>query len=155
MTKSTATLSSTGRRALDAFMSKVLEPVTDAELVDTQYNSLVRNTRSHAWGQAKNKTAYYDALFHAALSLDLNQGRYAEFEFVAVLPHRDKVLRLYRQALADQLLTPAFEKKDIEWKKRQLMKLNCVPVRTEDVTASIKADEDFLARHPVKRERGG
>ncbi len=155
MTKSKTALCSTGRSALDAFMSKVLEPVTDAELVDTQYNSLLRNARAHAWGQAKNKTAYYDALSQAALSLDLNQGRYAKFDFVAALPHRDKLLRLYRQAFADQLLTPAFEKKDIEWKKRQLTKLNYIPVRTEDVTASIKADEDFLARHPVKRERGG
>jgi hypothetical protein len=155
MTKSTTAISSTSRHALDAFMSKVLEPVTDAELVDTQYNSLVRNTRAKAWNAARSKTEYYDALKDAALRLECNKGK-TLFEFTAVLPSREKLVDLYRQALADQLLTPAFQKLDIEWKKRQLAKLGLyVPMRPEDVTASIQADENFLARHPVKRERGG
>lgn len=157
MTKSTTALSSTRRIALEAFMSKVLEPVTDAELIDTQYNSLVRNTRSQAWTAAKYKAAYFEALMDASTCLSICSGRAnSPVEFVASLPSRKDLVDLYRQALAEQLLTPAFEKKDIEWKKRQLKKLSkCVPVRPEDVTASIQADEDFLARHPVKRERGG
>ncbi len=155
MTKSTTALSSTGRRALDAFMSKVLEPVTDAELVDTQYNSLVRNTRAKAWSTAKRKTEYYDSLKTAAFHLELNKGKDLN-GLVVALPSRESLTDLYRQALADQLLTPAFQKLDIEWKKRQLAKLKrWVPVRPEDVAASIQADEDFLARHPVKRDRGG
>ncbi|MCZ7463531.1 hypothetical protein [Rhizobium rhizogenes] len=155
MTKSTTSLSAARRITLDAFMSKVLEPVTDAELVDTQYNSLVRRTRSKAWNAAKRKTEYYDALARAALHLGFNKGKDPN-GFPVALPSRESLVDLYRQALADQLLTPAFQKLDIEWKKRQLMKLKrWVPVRPEDVAASIQADEDFLARHPVKRERGG
>ncbi len=155
MTKSTTSLSAPRRIALDAFMSKVLEPLTDAELLDTQYNSLVRNTRSKAWNAAKRKTEYYDALKTAALHLEFNNGKDPN-GLVVALPSRESLVDLYRQALADQLLTPAFQKLDIEWKKRQLAKLNrWVPVRPEDVAASIQADEDFLARHPVKRDRGG
>ncbi|MCZ7480531.1 hypothetical protein [Rhizobium rhizogenes] len=155
MPKSTAAISSASRSALDAFMSKVLEPVTDAELVDTQYNSLVRHTRSKAWNAAKRKTEYYDALTTAALHLELNKGKEPNGLAVA-LPCRESLVDLYRQALADQLLTPAFQKLDIEWKKRQLARLKrWVPVRPEDVAASIQADENFLARHPVKRERCG
>ncbi|MCZ7488508.1 hypothetical protein [Rhizobium rhizogenes] len=155
MPKSTTAISSTSRSALDAFMFKVLEPVTDAELIDTQYNSLVRQTRSKAWNAAKRKTEYFDALKTAAFHLELNKGKDPN-GFPVALPSRESLTDLYRQALADQLLTPAFQKLDIEWKKRQLSKLKrFVPVRAEDVAASIQADEDFLVRHPVKRERGG
>jgi hypothetical protein len=152
MTKSTNVLSSTHRPALSAFMAKVLEPVTDAELVDTQYNSLVRNVRAEAWRKAKIKTEYYSALKDAASCLEC-KGKPA-FEFNAVLPSRADLLDLYRAALAEQLLTPAFQKLDIDWKKRQLPKLNrYIPVRPEDVAASIKADEEFFASHPTRRER--
>ncbi len=144
-------MKTTCRLALDAFMSKVLEPVTDAELIDTQYNSLVRNARAKAWNLAKRKTEYFDALKTAAFHLELDKGRNLS-GFVAVLPSRLVLVDLYRQALAEQLLTPAFQKLDIDWKKRQLAKLSrSIPVRPEDVAASIKADEDFLARHPIKR----
>ena len=154
MTRPATVLSSIKRRSLDAFMAKVLEPVTDAELVDTQYNSLVRNARAKAWNKARTKTEYYSALTDAAFYLE-HKGT-TRFEFIANLPKREDLLDLYRQALADQLLTPAPQKLEIDWKKRQLAKLNrWVPVRAEDVAASIQADEDFLARHPVKRVRGG
>lgn len=146
-------MKTTCRLTLDAFMSKVLEPVTDAELIDTQYNSLVRNARAQAWTLAKRKTDFFDALKTAAFHLELNKGTNLN-GLVAVLPSRLDLIDLYRQALADQLLTPAFQKLDIDWKKRQFAKLSrSVPVRPEDVAASIKADEDFLARHPIKRVR--
>lgn len=146
-------MKTTCRLALDAFMSKVLEPVTDAELIDTNYNSLVRNTRAKAWNLARRKTEYYDALKMAAFHLELDKGKNLN-GLVVVLPSRLDLIDLYRQALADQLLTPAFQKLDIDWKKRHLAKLSrAIPVRPEDVAASIKADEDFLARHPVKRVR--
>lgn len=154
MTKPTTVLSSKHRPALSAFMAKVLEPVTDAELVDTQYNSLVRNVRAEAWRKAKTKTEYYSALKDAAFCLEC-KGR-PPFEFAAALPSRLELVDLYRAALAEQLLTPAFQKLDIDWKKRQLAKLiRSIPVRPEDVAASIKADEEFFARHPVKRVLGG
>lgn len=153
MSKTTNTISSTARRELDAFILKVLEPVTEAELVDTNYNTLIRNTRARAWAEARNKANYYNALSEVALYMEIGTERFSGFDLLVDLPDRQNLVDQYRQAIAEQLLTPAFEKKDIEWKKRQALKLKWIPVSADDVAASITADEEFLARHPVKRER--
>jgi len=153
MSKTKNTISSTARRELDTFILKVLEPVTEAELVDTNYNTLIRNTRARAWAEARNKASYYNALSEVAIYLEIGTERFSGFDLVVNLPNRQKLVDLYRQAVAEQLLTPAFEKKDIEWKKRQALRLKWIPVRADDVAASIMADQEFLERHPVKRER--
>ena len=153
MSKTKNAISSKVRRELDAFILKVLEPVTEAELIDTSYNSLIRNTRARAWAEARNKVNYYSALTEVATYLEIGTDRFSGFEFEVNLPKRQKLVDQYRQAIAEQLLTPAFEKKGIEWKKRQALKLKWIPVSAEHVAASIKADEEFLARHPIKRER--
>lgn len=139
-------LSRTKQTQLDAFMLRVMEPLTEGELVDTQYNSLARQARFAAWSLAERVTMYYSALRKAASYagakdvLHLAPG--------CTLPPYGTILIAWRAAVARQLLTPASQKADIDWKKRQ--DITYLPVDAEDVTRAIAADEAFLAAHPVR-----
>jgi hypothetical protein len=57
--------------------------------------------------------------------------------------HRWGCVCAWREAVAQQLLTPAPTRKALNWKRRQ--KLTYLPVRGEDVERAIAADEAYLA----------
>jgi hypothetical protein len=139
---------------LSAFIEACLDPLPDDVLIDTHYNLMVRYQRWDAWRAADAKTRCYNALFEAA-GLIRENARYRVHAPVSI-PPESECLKLYRQALAEQLLTPVERKADIDWKKRKFKSESregywCLPVEPEEIEASIAADEAFLAAHPTKR----
>jgi hypothetical protein len=142
------------RRQLDGFIIRLMEPLSNEELVDTQYNSIVRRARHGAWQKAAMTTAYHKALLDMATAA-ASAVQPVKLVDVAI-PSRDRCLEFYRKAVAKQLLTPAEQKKDVEWKKNYIAKWGGhLPVSQAEVEEVIRADERFLVDHPVKRERRG
>lgn len=135
----------TTSKKLSKFIEACMDPLPDAVLIDTQYNSMVRQQRRDAWRAADAKTRCYKALREVAWYVD-EDARYCVPTDVNIPPQKE-CLRLYRQAVADQLLTPVERKADIAWKRRQL--LADLPVTEEQVAEAIAADERFIAMHPT------
>jgi hypothetical protein len=63
---------------------------------------------------------------------------------------------LVRKATGEQLLLPAPDKAALEW-KRKASSSRGLPVSQQEITDAIRADEEFLASHPlqVRRKRIG
>jgi hypothetical protein len=135
------------RRKLLRFIDACMDPLPDSVLIDTQYNSMVRQTRVDAWRAAAAKTRCYKALLQVAWDTD-KKSRYCVHAGVSI-PSAAECLKLYRQALADQLLTPVEGKADIDWKRRQ--DCDYLPITEERVAKAIAADERFIAAHPTTR----
>lgn len=145
------------RASLESFIAKVLEPVTDAELSDFEYNRMAREARRAPWNAIERKARYYDALRNAALCCDasLCDDGLETFEYADRLPGWEEMTELHRVAYAEQLVTPAHQAQDVDWKKKQIKMLGYVRglVTPAQLAASIADDEDFFARHPIRRER--
>ena len=144
-------LNQNAREQLDSFIHKVMEPLPEECLIDTHYNSIVRQQRRDAWRAANAKRRCYEALFRVAC--DVSQNFRYRVDAAVSVPSQSECLRLYREALAEQLLTPIEGKADIAWKRR--VRLGSLPVSKEQVEAAIAADEAFLAAHPVRRAGRG
>lgn len=58
-----------------------------------------------------------------------------------------------RQAVARQILTPAADQRDVEWKRRALAsgQFEYVDLSKERAQRAIDADVAFLAEHPTRR----
>ncbi len=134
---------------LSVFIEACLEPLPDDVLIDTQYNSMIRKQRHAQWHKEYYRYATLKGLLEAA-TYKWGECAYL-FSAPIFLPPRDQVLKCYREALANLLLTPAVRKGDVDWKKRQINDLKYVPVDPTEVEAAIVADEAFLAAHPTKR----
>lgn len=139
---------------LSAFIEACLEPLPDDVLIDTHYNLMVRHQRWDAWRAADAKTRCYEALFKVA-GLVQEKARYRVHASVSI-PSENECLKLYRQSLAEQLLTPCERKADVDWKKNKLKSEGgkggwYLPVKPEEIEASIAADEAFLLAHPTRR----
>lgn len=132
---------------LSRFIEACMDPLPDAVLIDTQYNSMVREQRRDAWRAAAAKTRCYKALCEVAWCV--GEGTRYRVSADVDIPPAKECVRLYRQAVADQLLTPVEHKADIAWKRRQ--ELTNVPVSADKVAAAIAEDERFIASHPTAR----
>lgn len=135
---------------LSDFIDRCLDPLPAEAVVDTHYNSLVRRTRKDAWRRARAKSEYYEGLHQAASALDYYCG--TGVEQPVALPCVTECVRLYRQAVADQMLTPCEQQKDVAWKRRQLSRHQnywYFPVERDRVERSIAEDEAFLTAHPT------
>ncbi len=143
------------RASLETFIAKVLEPVTEAELTDYEYNRLAREARKTTWDTAERKAEYYEAFRNAALRVESGKNKGQHFKFGELVPTWGELTELHRAAFAEQLVTPAAHKLAIDWKKAQSKLLGYVRglVTPEQLATSIADDEDFLARHPIRRER--
>jgi hypothetical protein len=142
---------SAGSGKLSRFIHACMEPLPAEELIDTKFNSMLRNQRHKQWHAAYCQYAALKGLLGAT---DYRLERVERlFNAPISLPSRDQILKRYREALAELLLTPTVRKSDVEWKKRQLKDLKYVPVDASDVEAAIAADDAFLAAHPIKRTR--
>lgn len=143
------------RASLETFIAKVLEPVTEAELTDYEYNRLAREARKTVWDAAERKAEYYEALRNAALRVEAGENKGQHFKFRDIIPTWGELTEYHRIAFAEQLVTPAAHKLAIDWKRAQFKLLGYVRglVTQERLAESIADDEDFLARHPVRRER--
>ncbi|WP_267550422.1 hypothetical protein [Rhizobium rhizogenes] len=146
MTDSPNYISKPKRRQLDRFIIQLMEPAAPGDLVDRKYNSIMRRTREAAWQKADFITRYYSALRSMSHILSCGIPPKSVVSGISI-PPLDDCVAMYRSALVDQLLTPAPQKTDVAWKKRQ--NIRYLPVDSEQVARAIKEDEEFLAAHPV------
>jgi len=151
MEKLTSRLKMKASQRFDAFMIKVLEPLPCAELVDTQYNLLVRRAREGAWKKAETATEYFEALNRLAFAQEFAAQYGADVQDIVPQIDQSTIITQLRAALVRQLLTPAPYQLAVAWKRKQ--KLTYLPVKEAQVTAAIEADEAFFAAHPHKRPR--
>jgi hypothetical protein len=140
------------------------EPMTE-----TARNARLRKERNDVWGRAEAATRYWRVKLEFIRAVDVAQGCGA----VAAHDHekwsreedRDLVHR-YRQALVEQLLTPAPDNRAVAWKQLVVDRDDYVfrggmlgpevagsYVKKERVLMAIAADQAFLAAHPVRRNK--
>jgi hypothetical protein len=122
----------------------------------TLRNKHLRDARKDAWRMAYSIRSYWHARlrFEDAISCAQNHGA-AEGD--AHPPHdpddRWTILANYRQAIAQQLLTPAPDTAAIAWKKAALAsgQHEYTGVKPERIERAIADDLAFLAAHPFRR----
>jgi hypothetical protein len=149
---------------------------TTETLSPTCKNSRLRKKRKDAWREANAVTGYWRAQLdlHTAISLvqrhDVPEGR----DHPAYTPDDHwSLLRRFRKALVEQLLTPAPTLAEVVWKKAKLAGgqhryVDCADLRSaltggehtksaeqlgRLIERTIEDDEAFLAGHPTRRSR--
>jgi hypothetical protein len=126
------------------------------ELTVTCQNKRLREARRDVWREADTMRGYWKARLEMLEAIaraqihDLPEGNNHP-------PHdpdeRWPLLANWREAIAQQLLTPAPDLAAITWKRGQLAAggFGHVPVAAERVEQAIAADVAFLAAHPTRR----
>lgn len=135
------------------FMEALLEPLPNNVLVDTHYNSLMRQMRRDAWFRADAKTDY----LHSKRYFQMAEARLARIsgdERQENTSHSASfdTLKLERAAIADQILVPAPDQAAVKW-KRKAASDRYLPISKEEIERAIAADEAWLAAHPVACRR--
>ncbi len=133
------------------FMEALLEPLPDNVLVDTHYNSLMRQMRQGAWARADAKTDFLEAKLkfkRAEGRLARTHGNEPEHERSVEFAIVDE----YRAAIAAQMLVPAPDQAAVKWKKRAAQD-RYIPIARDAIERAIAADEAWLAAHPVACRR--
>lgn len=131
------------------FIEACMDPIPDAALLDTAYNSMLRQQRFRAWRTLDIERRYFEALadlsnfYFTPQPYHLPGMRFANGQ---------EYVNKSRAALAKLLVTPSPSQLELEWKRRKFKRLNSyVPVDPDKVEASIQADDVFLAAHPTRR----
>jgi hypothetical protein len=139
---------------VEAFIQKIMEPLVD-DLTDTHYNGLMRQARVPAWRKALYTTKFVQAKSDMLHATDCFQRFVERGEAAADSARReyDENVERLRAAIARQILTPAPQKADVEWKRKAATD-RYLPISAEQIQAAIDADENFLRAHPTKRSRG-
>lgn len=133
------------------FMEALLEPLPDNVLVDTHYNSLMRQMRQAAWAQADAKTDFLDAklkFIRAEARLARTHGNEPQHERLVEFAIVDE----YRAAIAAQILVPAPDQAAVKW-KRKAARDRYIPISRDAIEQAVAADEVWLAAHPVACRR--
>jgi hypothetical protein len=148
--------------AYETFMSAVLEPLPAEDLIDINYNKLVRADMWEKWRRAEVTTEFnaaalrfYEARDGLRYYTDPQEFKDRMHEF-----HRGRapLVAAYRQSLAFQLITPAPDGEALRWKRAQFLKNKAtehgyhLPIAEARIRASIDQDEKFLAAHPRRRK---
>lgn len=65
------------------------------------------------------------------------------------------LVRRYRSALTEQLLTPAWRSADVAWKRKALAarEHRYTDLTDEQIERAIQEDVEFLTAHPMRRKR--
>jgi hypothetical protein len=150
--KLTKTRKPVAKASYEAFVTAVLEPLSDHELIDTHYNGHVRQSRYDTWCRASSVTCYYRA------AMDFYGAGASYYRTVEVNPtisdawrnSRWEALAQWRLSVSKQILTPCYNRECVTWKLRAA-KNNYLPISQEEIKAAIEADEAFLNAHPLKR----
>ena len=64
-----------------------------------------------------------------------------------------ELLRMWRQAIAVQLLTPACDKQSLVWKQRAVKADKYIPIDPEALARVMAEDEAWLAAHHPQRAK--
>ncbi|MGP2491057.1 hypothetical protein ACTDI4_05445 [Mesorhizobium sp. PUT5] len=141
----------TRRGDIGKFIEALMAPPVDAG-TNTAFNAEMRKGRMEVWMRVWCKREFYRALFGALLYTSRSHANRVEVTFA--LPPLDQVERLYKEAFAEQLLTPAPSKDALAWKLRYMKTTGWgLRITREEAKAAIAADEEFLAAHPVRRRK--
>lgn len=133
-----------------------VQPGRDEGETITLRNKHLRDALKDNWRKADSIRSYWRARlkFEDAISSAQSHG-VAEGDAHPPHDHDDRwaILRKYREAVAQQLLTPAPDTAAIAWKRAALKsgRHEYTGVKTERIERSIASDLEFLAAHPTRR----
>jgi hypothetical protein len=125
-------------------------------LSPTAQNSRLRQQRREVWRRAAATTEYWSARIDferavvRAQDLELPEGRRHP-----ALDRDYDMVRLWREALVKQLLTPAWDVASVNWKKKELARgeHRHIQFKSERIERAIADDLAFLASHPVGQSK--
>lgn len=135
----------TGRRIIVAASAPLTEPARNLRL---------RMDRRAAWRKADAWTAYCAA--HMRLEdarVYVKNSGCAGPRLTCLAPSEHfQLVCLWREALRQQLLTPAPSLSEVRWKRGHLAQVKFMPsVTMADIERAIAADVAWLAAHPTRR----
>jgi hypothetical protein len=125
-------------------------------LSTTAENGRLRDRRRDAWRMADSIRSYWQARLKFENAIACAQNNDAP-EGRSHPPYdnddRWAILAKYREAIAQQLLTPAPDTAAIVWKRAALKsgQHQYTGVKTERIERAIASDVEFLATHPTRR----
>jgi hypothetical protein len=137
----------------------------------TAANGRLRDARKDAWNAAEAATRYWDVTrkFIDAVDMAQRHGVIEGHNHKQRSPQeRQGLVDLYRQALVEQLLTPAPDLRAVAWKQSVVDRDDYVfwgarggpaeagtirYIKKERVERAIAEDQAFLAAHPVRRNK--
>lgn len=130
---------------------------------ETAKNGRLRKQRRDGWCAAEARTRYWSARMklHSAIESASQWGAFPK----GVLEEEHDydgdgwmlLVRTFRSALAQQLLTPAWRSADVAWKRKALAarEHRYTDLTDEQIERAIQQDVEFLAAHPARRKREG
>lgn len=136
--------------ALSKFISALMEPVPQRELIDTAHNSQLRQARKEVWREAEAKFDMWKALLDAGRA---NKRTGTGFPGMRWVPDEDECFAHLRPAAKALMLTPAWDTRSLNWKRR--VKLAWLMIDPAVAQRAIADDEAWLAAHPVSKRGGG
>jgi hypothetical protein len=147
---------------LGSFVCAVLEPQPAESLIDIHFNLIARQARREAWRKAswttecllkwRNFLTAADAYRGTENHDGLRIGNHFVPASIINPKELPSLVKLWREAVVAQILTPAPTLSDLAW-KRAASRYRLLPIQKAQVNAAIAADEAFFIGHPVKRPR--
>jgi hypothetical protein len=131
----------------------------EGELTVTCKNKRLRKSRRDAWWEADATRIYWRARWDMedAISGAQRHGIPEGSNHPQYDPNeRSTLLRNWREAVAQQLLTPAPDTAAVAWKKAALKsgQHRYTDVKTERIERAIAADIEWLTAHPTRTRKG-
>jgi hypothetical protein len=126
----------------------------------TAGNGRLRNERHEVWRMAEAATRYWKVRmeFHSAVSWAQRMGIPEAHSHPADPDDRDRMsmVKRWRAALVEQLLTPAPDGRSVKWKQDTLARGDhrYTDVKPERIERAIADDLASLAAYPVRRSNG-
>jgi hypothetical protein len=122
---------------------------------ETAKNFRLRTARKDVWWRAERATEYWRARMEWESVLE-NSQRYGIADSASFPPAPDnRIARVtrWREAVVQQLLTPAPDLAAITWKRAKLAgkEITHLPIKAERIEQAIAEDVAFLAAHPARR----
>ncbi|MGK9055175.1 hypothetical protein [Neorhizobium petrolearium] len=154
------TISAKGRKQLDRFMHRLMEPLSEEILADIEYNRMAREARYVEWKKAKATLGLWSARYQLHFAIYIFDRDVAGQEMTEqdedMFSHRlSDLMQKMRAATAAQLRAPAPDQAAIEWKKRRLADeaswRGCIT--HEQLNEFIIKDEAFLEAHPIRKTK--
>jgi hypothetical protein len=137
-------------------VATVVRTRSQRALTTTAKNLRLRQKRFEVWRRADAAMDYW----HARLKLADAARRAAREGMPEACSHpevnqeaRGAILKSYREALREQLLTPAPDLASVNWKRANSKDLWVIDLKKERLDQVIADDLAFLAAHPTRKAR--
>jgi hypothetical protein len=137
------------------FVPRERKPLPEPQ-TETCKNQRLRNARKHAWNRACWTTDYWRARLDWESELSCAQRwEIADSASLPSVGDRNSLVKIWREAVVKQLLTPAPDGAAVAWKRAQLAGrgFSHLPTKAERIERVIADDVAFLAAHPTRNKR--